>query len=246
MISLLNLQNSCQGQSAIFIGLGSSINQFDLSKIDRKKYKLISMNFWYPYGPQKFGIDVDYYISGDYINVFTKSYLDSWKRDNLKDFNGIINKKEFCSRKLQHYVNSSPVEWILNNRSYSDSTIVLIKPEIEYLKESIKHEQDPGKKRKALKKLGVIRELNKRIAQDEAFDKIYGATCQSQHQKTLYKFEKGNVVFNNKFHSGFSAYILPFVQFLGFKDLTIMGLDISKAGHFFLILQKCIIHLNLN
>jgi len=238
MRSLLELRNSCRGLSAIFIGLGCSINQFDLSKIDREKYKLISMNFWYPYGPQKFGIDVDYYISGDYINVFTKNYLDSWKRDNLKEFGLFINKNNYCLRKLSGYVNNTPVEWILNNKTYKKTKTILITPEIEYLKRIIKTEEDPGKLRKALKRIEVIKELKSKIQQNKEFDNFYGTSCQSFENKKIYQITNENVIFNNKFHSGFSAYILPFVDFLGFKDLTIMGLDISKTGHFFFDLTE--------
>ncbi len=239
MKSLLKLKDSCVGKSAIFIGLGCSINQFDLSQIDREKYKLISMNFWYPYGPQKFGIDVDYYISGDYINVFTKNYLDSWKRDNLKDFGAIINEKNsYCEKKLSKYMNNSPVDWILNNKSYLKTKIILIKPEIDYLKYSIKKEKNPGKIRKSLKRIEIIRSLNTRIQKDSSFNQFYGTCCQSFSTKTIYRITNKNIIFNNRFHSGFSAYILPFIQFLGFKDLTIMGLDISKAGHFFFDLTE--------
>lgn len=186
-------------KEAVFIGLGPSVNEFDLKKIDREKYSLISMNYWYPYGPQKFGFDVDYYINADRV-VFERDYIDFIRYCKTRDDYNVylyMDDKDI-DNKLSCYENTSPLEWIK------------------------KH----GKAENV-----IIRSDNWQFADIDC----YTAYWRNLEKNVLYKcdLEFDRMIFNSRFFNGFNSFILPFIQYMNFEKLYLLGCDFS-GGYFFL------------
>ncbi|GAG61146.1 unnamed protein product, partial [marine sediment metagenome] len=70
-------------------------------------------------------------------------------------------------------------QWILDHETYKHTNVVLIRPELSILKYYLEREKSFDKKRKAIKRISLIKRFDEQVKNDKRFDNFYFASCQN-------------------------------------------------------------------
>jgi hypothetical protein len=109
MAELAALQNAYRGETVVFIGNGTSIRPYDLSRI---RHRIAACNYFIPFGLERWGLTLDLYLCHD-----PRVFFVPWER--YRAFKQIVPADDSVSRA------PSPAEYIEERELYRKTKLIL-------------------------------------------------------------------------------------------------------------------------
>jgi hypothetical protein len=258
MASLVELRDAYRGQTVVFIGAGTSIRPYDLSRI---RHPMISCNYFLPFGPERWGVTLEAYLCHD-----PRVFFVPWERHRAG--------KRLASPDGDLSAFPSPADYIMERQLYRKTKLILPATLDWYTgldTHWLFHGDDTDRYRRWLPTLlasgaadqvftygvveppprlsagGLRRSLRRRV--------LYGGTYkEGGFDPRAYTYavprwidallppvrgaallaERGDGVSVPMWAvNSFCNTILPVLYFLGFAEIILIGVDYDKEGYFF-------------
>ena len=258
MAELAAPRDAYRGETVVFIGAGTSIRPYDLSRI---RHRLVSCNYFLPFGPERWGVTLEAYLCHD-----PRVFFVPWERHRAG--------KNLVSPDGDLSAFPSPADYILEHELYRKTKLIL-PARLDWYTGFDTHwlfkGEDTARHRRWLPSLlaeggadqvftygvqepapvttldGFRRRARRQLLyggtyKEGGFDP-HGYVCgvpawvdallPPVRQAALLATRDGTVSVPMWAVNSFCNTILPVLYFLGFAEIILMGVDYDKEGYFF-------------
>lgn len=218
---ILKEQNAYLNEDVIFLGTGTSLLEFDLSMLSKNLFTF-GFNHFIPFYKEYWpDLKLDFYCCHD-SSVLQNSF---YRQQSSRDKSEIDYGLDLNSSIMQKYMDIAPSNFIIDNKLYKDTKII-ISSNIIY----------PHASRFGFKQNSEWIDDNKDLIEHPNFLPYKSEPGRSYGQTAFYINENeeeltvGTWAKNSFLNTG-----LLMLYFLGFKNIFLAGVDFSDEGNFFCV-----------
>jgi len=218
---ILGLKNKHLGEKVVFFGTGTSLTDFDLTKLDPNiitfgfnRFIPFCFEFW----PK---MKLDYFMCND-PNVFQNNFYDQFKA--RVDFH-MDEKYDTENEIVKKWKKTSTADYIIKSKIYKETKIIFSS-----------NISNPHGKRFGLKQNKEWMATNESEMECRNFMPYLSGKVVSKY---VFPEEREDGLFLRTFaKNSFCNSALPILFYMGFSEIYLMGVDYDSSGYFFCQAKK--------